>query len=435
MICSACQDIDVTITATEKEALILENTLIKKFKPRFNIKLVDDAQHLHFKLDLNHAWPRFELVREMTPGKGLRYWGPSPRAAIARRTLQLIERSFGLRSCSDSELARRKSPCLLFQMKRCSGPCIDAISSTNYLSAIKGAQLFLDGKSDAIFVALQKKMLVFAEEERFEEAAIQRDLIASTKAALSKQKMVDSGGGNMDVWSMARSGEQGVVAIIPIRSGRMNEAIRIPFSAPMQESSALLYSGLLRQWYSAIRVPPTHILLPEEPADLPLISDSFQNLSTKRVHINVPIRGAKKALIGLSIQNAKAGMDKLMAGQNRKKLALEALQNALGFSSLHRIECFDNSTFQGSHVVSSMVVFDGSPDTSLYRQFKIQTEGAFDDYGAMRQSLKRRFMRPENEPGAWQAPDLLLVDGGKGQLNIALTVWQIWVSFLYLLLG
>ena len=130
-------DIDVTITANEKDALILENVLIKKFKPRFNIKLVDDAQHLHFKLDLNHPFPRFYLVRQMKPEKGVRYWGPSPRASKARKTLQLVERSFGLRSCSDSELARRKNPCLLFQMKRCSGPCIDVIDTDDGIAWCK----------------------------------------------------------------------------------------------------------------------------------------------------------------------------------------------------------------------------------------------------------------------------------------------------------
>jgi len=418
------EDIDVTITANEKDALILENMLIKKFKPRFNIKLVDDAQHLHFRLDLNHSWPRIDLVRQMTPGKGIRYWGPSPRAAKARRTLQLIERSFGLRSCSDSELSRRKKPCLLYQMKRCSGPCIDAISSEAYRDAVKGAQLFLDGKSDAIFIALQEKMMAFASEERFEEAAVQRDLIASTKSALSRQKVVDPNGGDIDVWAMVRRGEQGVVAIIPIRSGRMNEATRVAFTAPLQEVDALLYSGLIRQWYGPLRPPPPLILLPGLPTDMNLIADSFQQLSSRRVRIAIPLRGQKKELLALAGQNAQVGLDKLMAGQNRQALALKSLQNVLKIPSLNRIECFDNSTFQGSHVVSSMVVFvDGVPEKSLYRKFRIPTEGSFDDYDAMRQALRRRYKRAlQSEPGDWALPDLLLVDGGKGQLNIALTV-------------
>jgi len=422
----AAADVDAVMVRSEKEALILENTLIKKHRPRYNAKLVDDSSFLHLRIDPSAAWPSFGLVREIKED-GARYFGPYHSASRARATLSFLERRFPLRTCSDSELNSRKRPCLLHQMGRCIAPCVGLCSREAYAEEVEQAMLFLDGKDTELLRRLERRMLAHAEGERFELAARDRDLMGAVKASIERQAVVDRKQGERDAWAVHVEGEQGVVVLLPVRRGLMQEALPLPFEDAETDEGELL-SSFLNRWYQEGQLIPPEILLSTRPADMEALEELLSERRGAAVKLHVPVIGDKRRLIDLALRNARHALSR-DGGANRSLRALEDLQAVCRLPRLpRRIECFDNSNIQGTDPVAAMVVFiDGRPQPAEYRRYRVKTVVGADDFATMREILERRFRRAleaEDRPDrkGWAKPDLLVVDGGKGQVSAAQAV-------------
>lgn len=418
--------IDTTLVRSEKEALILENTLIKRHRPRYNAKLVDDSSFLHLRIDLTEEWPRFSLVREVAPD-GSRIFGPYHSASQARATLAFLERRFPLRTCSDSELNSRDRPCLLHQMGRCLAPCVDLCTKEEYAAEVEQSMLFLSGRGRELLNRLQARMLVHAEAERFEQAARDRDLMKAVQATIERQGVADARQADQDVWGIHGEGEQGVVVLLPVRKGLVQEAIPMPFE-DLETDQGELLASLLNRWYQPGQTIPPELLLSTTPAGVTALSELLSERRGSAVRIQVPVQGEKRRLVDLALRNAR------LAATREGKLSrgirsLEDLQKVCQLDRLpRRIECFDNSNIEGQDAVAAMVVFiDGRPEPGEYRRYRVKTVQGADDYATMREILRRRFTRAlEAEPGedrkGWARPDLLVVDGGKGQVAAARAV-------------
>lgn len=411
--------VEVVLTANEKEALLLENTLIKRHTPRYNVKLRDDKNFLHLRIDPREPWPRFRLVRRIR-ADGARTFGPYASAQKARNTLAFLERAFPLRTCTDAVLASRRRPCLLHQMGRCVAPCVPGHTDEQaYARLVQQATWFLEGRDRELLADLQVRMRAAATEERFEEAARLRDLSRTVEQTLTRQKVVDGSLADRDVWGVFREGDRGVAAVVPVREGMMLEPLTLSFDETHEPEAGLL-STLLNTWYDdADRRPPPEILLPASPDHPEVLEDVLGERRGGRVHLRVPRRGEKVELLELARTNARDRFTRATSREERRQAGLEALAGLLGLDAPpHRIECFDNSTLQGANPVASQVVFvDGWPERSAYRTYKLRTVGPSpDDYASMAEVLERRFRRACDE-GLF--PDLLVVDGGKGQLGVA----------------
>jgi excinuclease ABC subunit C len=417
--------IDVVLTSTEKEALILENTLIKKHQPRYNAKLRDDKNFLHLRLDPSSAWPRLELRRSIR-SDGARWFGPYHSAARARQTLDAVQRHFPLRRCSDRTLNSRSRPCLLFQMKRCTAPCVGAVEREAYLEIAEEAALFLSGRSRELTERLGQRMMRLAEIERFEEAARLRDLIRAVEATVERQRVVDKSLADRDVWGLFREGERAVAAVLPVRGGFLQDPLVRWVDGTLHEDEQLL-STLINQHYDPRegenpreRIPP-ELLVPVEPEDLSALEELLGDRRGTRVRLHRPQRGDKLRLIELAARNARERFVGGTSEEDRRQRALESLAEICRLPTTpRRIECFDNSNLQGSDPVSSMVVFvDGRPHRPSFRRYKVKTVQGIDDFGTMREILGRRYRRGLAEG---DLPDLVVVDGGRGQLSAAQAV-------------
>ncbi len=418
-------DIEVILTSNEKEALILENELIKRHQPRFNVELKDDKNFLHLRLELSAPWPRLELRRKIR-NDGARWFGPYHSAARARQTLDAVQRHFPLRRCSDRSLQSRKRPCLLHQMRRCTAPCVGAVERQAYIEIAEEASLFLAGRSSELTTRLQERMMTMAAQERFEEAARLRDLLRAVKATVERQQVVDRSLADRDVWGLFREGERAVAAILPVRRGFLQDPLVRWVDGALHEDGPLL-STLLNQHYdpppgqdARERVPP-ELLLPVELADREALEELLSERRGARVRIHLPQRGDKRRLLELAERNARERFEGGTSEENRRLGALEALAALCRLPAPpRRVECFDNSNLQGSDPVSSMVVFiDGRPQRSAYRRYRVKTVEGIDDFGTMREILGRRYRRGLVEG---DLPDLVVVDGGRGQLNAARAV-------------
>lgn len=408
-------DVDVVLTDSEKEALILENTLIKRHQPPYNVKLRDDKNFLHLRLDPRKTWPRYELVRNIRDD-GARYFGPYSSASKARRTLGFLQRAFPLRTCSDRVLASRRRPCVLHQMERCVAPCVAGHTDTEaYGELVSESMLWLEGRRGEVVERLRSRMMERAEALQFEQAARLRDLIAEIELTLQRQKMVDRSLADRDVMGLYREGDAGMLAILPVRRGMMLEPRFVSFDADRGESAELLSS-----WLNALYdedIPP-EILLPELPASAEVLVEVLSERRGSRVRLHVPQRGDKNRLMSLATDNARDRFRRRSDGLARRRRALSSLAEILELPAPpHRVECFDNSNLMGTNPVASCVVFlDGAPAKSEYRHYKIKTVVGPDDYASMEEILTRRFRRAAEE-GLF--PDLLVVDGGRGQLSAA----------------
>ena len=422
-------DIDAVLVNTEKEALILESTLIKEHQPRYNVRLLDGASFLHLHIDTSAAWPRYRLVRKIgrdAKRKGVRYIGPIPSAGRARTTLDVLERRFPLRTCTDRELKSRKRPCLLYQMKRCMAPCVELCTKEEYAEALDESLMFLDGRSELLLDRLVERMMAYAEAEDFEHAALIRDQIKAIKKVIERQQVVDEKLSDRDIWGLYREAERGVAVRIPVRHGVMREPMPMRIEGAIEDDDALL-SSLLNTFYEHREVIPGEILLPVAPPDIVGLAELLSERRGKKVLLKVPQRGGKTRLIELATTNAKSVMDRARSEAEKHRQTLTALQRICRLPRLpRRIECFDNSNIQGSDPVGSMVVFvDGKPAKKLYRKFHIKTIEGSDDFASMAEVLGRRMRRAmAEEPGDWCKPDLLVVDGGKGQLSAAMAILQ-----------
>jgi len=409
-------DIEFIVTNTEKEALILENNLIKEHRPRYNVYFRDDKDYIRLRIDRREPFPRFQLVRR--PRKdGAIYLGPYASSASVRETLHLIQPIFPLRTCGDLEFRSRKRPCVEYEIKRCLAPCVERIGREDYHRLVNDVITFLKGGEREVVADLRRRMADEAARYRFEEAARLRDTIASIETTLEKQKAVSMSRRDEDVFGLYREEGQVRICVLCVRGGSMVGRKNFP---PLKSgmTSAEIFSSLLKQYYDEDVFIPAEILIPVKIEDRAVMEEWLAEKREGRVRILTPEKGEKKALVEMAGHNAKHLFERERAHVDRHREIQETLRTVLRLQNRpDRIECFDVSTMGGEHAVGSMVAFSGdAPDKAGYRRFRIRTVQGMDDYGMMYEVLKRRYRDPEN------LPDLLMVDGGKGQLHVALTV-------------
>lgn len=408
-------DIAFITTATEKEALILENNLIKKHRPRYNVILRDDKTYYHLSLDPAETFPRLRLVRKRQNDAAL-YFGPYPSGLAAKETLRFIQRIFPLRTCRDRDFQLRARPCLEYQIGRCLAPCKNRIDEAAYRTLVENAVSFLRGRRRELISDLKKQMEQAAQELNFEEAARLRNRIGALSHALEQQHVDGGSETDQDVLGVFSDSETHRICILFVRAGKLTGSKSFTPVKTKADREEIL-SSALRQHYDEAGLPE-EILLPYSLPDEAVLLEWLAEKQQKSVRITVPRRGAKKALVDLACANARELQASDRRKEEQKEAALLFLQEKLMLAALpRRIECFDISNLGGKSAVGSMVVFqDGEPDKSGYRRFRVRGPDEPDDYGMMREVLTRRFQGPD------PAPDLLVVDGGKGQLNVALAV-------------
>ena len=406
-------DFETIVTASEVEALILECNLIKKHRPRYNICLKDDKSYPYLKLTLAEKFPRVFVTRQLEKD-GSKYFGPYTNGFAVKETLELLRKLFPLRTCQNFP-AR---PCLEFQIGRCLAPCVNKISVENYSALVKAVEKFLEGHTAAVEKDLETKMTAAAETLNFEMAAKFRDVLLAVRKISEKQKIVTDAG-NLDAVGLARLNSEVCAQIFFIRDGKVTGRESFLLNGAADESNEKAVAEFLKQYYSSTKIAAEEILLPVNLADedLKILSEWLN------VKITEPKRGVKFSLIEMATENAKKFLEEKAARADLKNAqtvgAVVELQKYLNLQKLpRRMECFDISHFQGAETVASMVVFEnGAPDKKSYRRFKIRsTEGKPDDFLSMREVTERRYGKGEN------LPDLIVIDGGIGQLNSALEI-------------
>lgn len=410
-------DVEFLVTATEKEALILEINLIKEHRPRYNIDFRDDKAYFHIRFHLSAPFPRFQLVRR--PRKdGARYFGPYPSSAAAKETLSFLQTVFPLRTCRDVELRSRRRPCLEYEIGRCAAPCVGRMDAEAYDRVVRDALAFLEGKGNHLVSDLEGRMRNLAAEERFEEAAVLRDRLAAVRTTLERQRIVAMTAKDQDVFGVYREGRLTQVCVLFIRQGKVVGHRAFPLVKLAMETPDIL-SSLLKQYYDGIVHIPTEMILPVELEEQTVLQDWLGEKRGRNVDMTVPARGRGVDLIRLAESNARNIFETLRTAPEGAEDALKRLVEVLGLHHFpERIECFDISNIGGKDAVASMVTFlGGRPCKAAYRRFRIRTVTGADDYAMMYEALQRRFNR-DDPP----RPNLLMVDGGKGQLSVALSV-------------
>ena len=409
-------DLEVMITPSEKDALLLENELIKQHRPRFNVRLRDDKNFISLRLSGTHPYPRLEVVRRVRKD-GARYFGPYSSASSIRETLSIVNRHFQLRTCTDSVMQNRRRPCLQYQIKRCPAPCVYSVPQDDYQRSVEEVGLFLEGKADELVTQLTTKMKDAARALEFERAAQVRDQLHAIDRSLEKQRTVLGDLLDQDVLGFHREGGLLELQLLFFRAGRLSGGRSFSFARQEFPTEELLAS-FLDQYYESGAFIPKEVLLP-----LGLDGTELREivLSEKRgeaVRVLVPERGEKVRLLEMARENARHNFEERQRTQKNQLETLQRLQQRLRLPRLpRRIECFDISTIQGQQTVGSQVVFtDGEPDKARYRLFKVRGEAAQDDFASMFQVLSRRLAKGREQD---DLPDLLLIDGGKGQLNVA----------------
>jgi excinuclease ABC subunit C len=412
-------DFETLVTQNEKEALILENNLIKQYKPRYNIRLKDDKSYLSIKVTLQHPWPRILATRKIVKD-GSRYFGPYSSAASARETLDILEKHFLLRVCTDHNFRNRARPCLQYQIKRCLGPCVLPVDPAEYRQNLKQAMLFIEGKNQELLRELKRAMEEKAERLDFESAARIRDQIQAVEKTIEKQRMVSHWGADQDVFGLYRQGGLIEVQLLFVRQGKLigNQA----YSFPDLEFSAIeVLESFLTQFYQGERFIPEEILLPVEIEDRTVREEVLAGRRGAKVAILCPQRGDKRQLVDMAMENARQSFRERHDQTQRNERMLTELQHRLRLKNPpRRVECFDISNIHGTNAVGSMVsFFEGHPDKKRYRRYQIRTVDTRlggDDFAMMFEVLKRRFTRGLEDN---DLPDLIVVDGGKGQLGMA----------------
>ena len=411
--------IETIVTASEKEALILESNLIKRHRPRYNVILKDDKRYPSLRLDVAHPYPRLSIVRK--PKKdGALYFGPYASAHAVRQTLKIINKTFKLRKCNDREFTIRTRPCLHCQMQGCLAPCCRDVKRDEYTEMVREVVLFLKGRTPDLIRKIKAEMVAAAERQDFEKAARLRDKMFALERTVEKQVAVSTDVKDRDVIACARNADLSLVTLLFVRGGFLLGSRTFTFTAPIVDDLELI-SAFIRQYYETAQFIPNEILIPVLPEETVLLEEWLQTVKGTRVVIHRPRRGEKARLLAMAVQNAAKELEEHRALETDRGDLLRRLETRLQLDRLPtRIECFDNSNLGGSAAVSSMVVFtDGEPDKKAYRRYRIRNVSGPDDYATMNEVLRRRLEREET---ATTTPDLLIVDGGKGQLNIALAV-------------
>jgi excinuclease ABC subunit C len=418
---SQLADVEVLLTNSEKEALLLENTLIKQYWPRYNIRLKDDKSYWHVKVTVQELWPRLFLTRQVVKD-GSKYLGPFHSSAAVQETLEIIRKVFPLRTCSDTVFRNRTRPCLEYQIKRCLGPCTLPVDPIDYQRQLKGALLLLEGKNNELVVQLTTRMYEAAETLHFEEAARLRDQLRAIEQTGERQQVATPLGNDQDIFGLYREGGFVEIEVLFVRGGKLVGNIGYSFDDNEFPDEEVL-SELLTQFYQGDRFVPDEILLPTTIEDAPAREELLGERKSKKVTITRPQRGDKVRLVDMAQENARQSFIERRRGAEQKEKTLDHLHRALSLRNApKRIECFDISNMQGNLAVGSMVVFDeGEPDKSRYRRFRIKTVEGADDFAMMYEVLTRRYRRALEEK---DLPDLLMVDGGKGQLGVAVEVFR-----------
>ncbi|MBI4560388.1 MAG: excinuclease ABC subunit UvrC [Candidatus Hydrogenedentes bacterium] len=417
---SKVADLEFLVTTNEKEALLLENSLIKQYKPRYNIKLRDDKTYVSLRVNVQEDFPRVTVVRRYKKD-GARYFGPYSSAQSVRETLRQIQRLFPLRSCTDHVLRNRTRPCLYYQMGQCAAPCVGRIDRNAYHEIVDQVLLVLEGRNAELEKLLLQQIQERAEKLEFEKAAALRDRLYALRRTLERQRTVDvAGAEDRDVFGLYNEGRFTEIQVIFYRGGKMVGGRSFTFKQrelPVEEA----LSSFLLQYYAAAPVIPQEVLLPLPLEDADTLAEVLTEQRGARVSVHAPQRGEKRALVEIAARNAKSSFEEKRLAEQANKDLLEQVKTALKIPQLpERIECFDISTTQGDKAVGSMVTFEGGvPNKSRYRRFAIRQVEGQDDFAMLREVLIRRFTRAIEEG---ELPDLVLIDGGKGQLGVATTV-------------
>jgi excinuclease ABC subunit C len=409
---------EVTVTRTEAEALLLENQLIKSLAPRYNVLLRDDKSYPYVLLT-SETWPRIAVHRgpRAVPG---RYFGPYPGVTAVRETLNLMQKLFKIRNCEDSVFRNRSRPCLQYQIGRCSAPCVGLVPPRDYDEAVRRATLFLEGRSDELTGELGAQMEAASARLDFEEAARLRDLIAAIRSLQARQ-YVDGRAADLDVLAVAMQGSAACVVLLAFRDGR-NLGTRAFFPKTNgEESAAEVLAAFVSQYY-AEQAPPREIVLDREIPDADMLEHALGASAERKVQLRWSVRSERAGYLDLARRNAEMTLATELTSQSAQQARSEALRDLLGLAEpAKRIECFDISHTMGEATVASCVVFDAAgPVRSQYRRFNIAGIEPGDDYAAMHQAIDRRFRRAVEEGGV--LPDVLLIDGGAGQLAQAKAV-------------
>lgn len=411
------ESIEWIVTDTEKEALILENNLIKEHRPRYNLSLRDDKTYFSLRLDPAEEFPRLTIIRKVLRD-GARYFGPYSSATAARDVLKELCRLFPLRHYPLKNCRQRRRPCLYYQLKQCSAPCFGKITAAEYAKLVEGATLFLSGRNQEIVRLYRERMKAAAERQEYEEAGRCRDLINSIERTVEKQK-VASGGGDLDVIGIVPLGDHLQISMLFIRNGLLlGSRNYLPeWGLEPEEGLAAFITG----YYSGAVIIPDEILLPHRIAGAEAIAAILSDKRGKKVTLATPLRGAKLELIRMAWKNAANAAVEHQKNEEESGSLLKELQERLHLARIpRRIECYDISNIQGKDAVGSRVAFlDGKPEKSAYRRYRIKSVGQADDFAMMREVLSRRF---QPDKSLQDKPDLIIVDGGIGQLGILTAV-------------
>ncbi|MBK7170512.1 MAG: excinuclease ABC subunit UvrC [Gammaproteobacteria bacterium] len=418
-------EIQVTVTGSETGALLLEQNLIKSQHPPFNILLRDDKSYPYIFLSQGEQFPRLGFHRGAKRAKG-RYFGPFPSSSAVRESLNLLQKVFRVRQCEDSFFRNRSRPCLQYQIQRCSGPCVGLVDEAEYAESVRDTALFLEGKSTLLASELADRMERAAALLEFERAALLRDQISHLQAVRERQ-FIESGDGIIDVIAAAAGPGAACVQVLFVRDGRILGSKSYFPRCRIEESAAEVLAAFVPQFYlgsQGEREIPAEILVSEQLEDADLLSEALAGAAGRKVAVSTRVRASRAQWLKLAVQTAQQNLGGFLASRQRMHEQLAELQDALGLEAVpERIECFDISHSAGELAVASCVVFDGGgPLKSDYRRFNIEDITPGDDYAAMRQALERRYTRLKSGEG--KLPDLLLIDGGKGQMSEALKVLE-----------
>jgi len=418
---SKVQRIDFMVTGSEAEAYILESNLIKKNRPKYNILLRDDKHYPYLRLSVKEDYPKLDVVRKIGRDRS-RYFGPYVPGSHLRTTLDLIEKTFPLRKCKNRIDGKRERPCLNAQIGRCLAPCTGSISKAEYSRMVRQAVLFLQGKNRPLIRELSTKMEQASRSLEFEKAAVIRDQIRRIEKMTEQQKIISPNMEDKDVFGTAMSGETVCAEILFVRGGKLLGKEDFFIERPGDEKEEEILRTTMMQYYSKERLIPPLIFAPFAFAESETMEKAFSAVGGRRVRMRVPQRGINLKLVRMADENAALALQSHLNQRDRDLVILKDLQDAAGLKKLPlRIEAFDISNIQGEYPVASMVVFEkGKPLKSHYRHYRIQSVEGPNDYAMIFEVLTRRY--GSGEDAALPMPDLILIDGGKGQLNILLHV-------------
>ena len=412
---------ETIITGTEKEALILESNLIKRHRPRYNVVLKDDKRYPALRLNTNQPFPNLNIVRKLK-NDGALYFGPYSSAGAVRQTLKFIHKTFKLRKCRTRTFKNRTRPCLNYQMGLCLGPCCMDVKQEEYQSVVNEVIAFLRGRTPALIKQVKQEMQAAARLHEFEKAAALRDKMFALEKTLERQVTVTTDFKDRDVIGMAFDGGASAAAMLRVRGGFLLGSRQFNFQSAVGSMEDQM-GAVLNQFYTGRQRVPEQILVSHLPQDVVLIEAQLSEIRKQRVRIVAPQRGEKARLVRMAVENAQKTLQESLLAEATNMELLTRLQKRLHMDRLPaRIECFDNSNLAGSQPVSAMSVFEnGLPNPEACRRYRIHLKGKPDDYAHMAEVLNRRFAK-NRDSIPW--PDLLLLDGGKGQLNVALAVLE-----------